>query len=136
MNVLASPYETSVAIWTDLYEPAAGGEPVWEFGPPRAQGIDGAVTASRAARIGGCAATSNVPAPVFRQGRRVYDPPPPPEVRRRAAEQLERFHDGIKRFVNPPERPVGLERSLHERKRELIHRARGRGGDGDEETEG
>jgi nicotinate phosphoribosyltransferase len=39
---------------------AAKGEPVLEFGLRRAQGIDGAVTASRAAFVGGCSATSNV----------------------------------------------------------------------------
>ena len=39
---------------------AVRGEPVLEFGLRRAQGIDGALAAARAAYVGGCAATSNL----------------------------------------------------------------------------
>lgn len=39
---------------------AAAGDPVIEFGLRRAQGIDGGLTASRAAYVGGCESTSNV----------------------------------------------------------------------------
>jgi nicotinate phosphoribosyltransferase len=39
---------------------AAQGDPVLEFGLRRAQGVDGGISATRAAYIGGCAATSDV----------------------------------------------------------------------------
>lgn len=53
-------FQTLIATKAARVCEAARGEPVLEFGLRRAQGPDGAVMASRAAFIGGCAATSNV----------------------------------------------------------------------------
>ncbi|HYU30593.1 MAG TPA: nicotinate phosphoribosyltransferase [Thermoanaerobaculia bacterium] len=63
--------------------------------------------------------------PIFRQGRRVYDPPPLQDVRARTLAQLDHFHPGIKRFVNPHQYPVGLELGLFDLKTRLILEARG-----------
>jgi nicotinate phosphoribosyltransferase len=53
-------FQTLIATKAARVCQAAAGDPVLEFGLRRAQGIDGAMAASRAAHIGGCAATSNV----------------------------------------------------------------------------
>lgn len=63
--------------------------------------------------------------PVYRRGKRVYDPPPLTASRERRAQELARFHAGIKRLVNPHAYPVGLEEALHHRKTRMIAEARG-----------
>lgn len=53
-------FQTLIASKAALIRQAAGDDKVSEFGLRRAQGIDGGLSASRAAFIGGCNSTSNV----------------------------------------------------------------------------
>jgi nicotinate phosphoribosyltransferase len=65
--------------------------------------------------------------PVARDGRIVLPSPELREIRDRAAAQLDMFHSGVRRLVNPHTYPVGLEQNLHELKTRLILEARGGG---------
>ncbi len=53
-------FQTLIATKAARMNLATQGQPILEFGLRRAQGIDGAMAASRAAYIGGCTSTSNV----------------------------------------------------------------------------
>lgn len=63
--------------------------------------------------------------PIFRQGRRIYQLPHLDDVRERRRRQLTMFHEGVKRFVNPHQYPVGLEQQLFDLKTQLVLAARG-----------
>lgn len=63
--------------------------------------------------------------PIFRKGERVYELPSIEAIRARRQSQLDRFHPGVKRFVNPHRYPVGLEKRLFDLKTRLVLQARG-----------
>ncbi len=58
--------------------------------------------------------------PVFRQGRRVLDLPTLAESRAHARREVLGLDPTIRRFLNPHTYPVGLEKSLHDHRTQLI----------------
>ncbi|HEX5715528.1 MAG TPA: nicotinate phosphoribosyltransferase [Thermoanaerobaculia bacterium] len=96
-----------------------------ELGAPAAPTIVDPGDLTRRKEIPEATEHTDLLVPVFRQGRRVYEPPPLREVRQRTADQLAGFHGGVKRFANPHRYPVGLERGLFDLKTHLILQARG-----------
>jgi nicotinate phosphoribosyltransferase len=80
---------------------------------------------TRRKRLPEGALASDLLVPVFRSGRRVYDVPSATAARSNALAQLNGFHAGIKRFVNPHIYPVGLERGLFDFKTQLVLQTRG-----------
>lgn len=62
--------------------------------------------------------------PIFRNGELVYDLPSLNAIRERTQVELGKFPVGIKRFLNPHEYVVGMEKSLYDLKVELIHNIR------------
>lgn len=63
--------------------------------------------------------------PIFRSGKLVYDAPRSAKIKEHARSQLNHFHAGIKRLINAHVYPVGLEKSLHDMRTELVLQARG-----------
>jgi nicotinate phosphoribosyltransferase len=64
--------------------------------------------------------------PIFRGGHLVYTSPSIHEIRAQTQQELQRFNIGIKRFLNPHQYVVGLEKSLYDLKIDLIKQIRGR----------
>jgi nicotinate phosphoribosyltransferase len=68
--------------------------------------------------------TEDLLVPVFRAGRRVYDPPSASAARTRARAELGRLPSWSRRLQNPHEYPVGLEAGLAEHRNRLVLAAR------------
>jgi nicotinate phosphoribosyltransferase len=62
--------------------------------------------------------------PIFREGKLVYSLPSLQDIRENTKKELSLFHEGIKRFINPHQYPVGMEKSLYDIKVELIKHVR------------
>lgn len=74
--------------------------------------------------IGGDTPYEDLLVPMFRQGKCVYESPDIHTIRQKAQDCLDKFHAGVKRFDNPHQYPVGIEKSLFELKTKLILQAR------------
>lgn len=62
---------------------------------------------------------------IFKAGKLVYKYPGYQATRNFVIEQMEGFHAGVKRLMNPHQYPVGLEKGLHQLKTDLILKERG-----------
>jgi nicotinate phosphoribosyltransferase len=62
--------------------------------------------------------------PIFRKGKLVYDIPTLASIREKTLRELDQFPVGIKRFMNPHQYVVGMEKSLYDLKIELIKNIR------------
>ena len=62
--------------------------------------------------------------PIFKQGELVYSSPDVHEVRAKVREEMQMLDKTVKRFVNPHSYVVGLEKSLHHLKTDLILKLR------------
>ena len=71
--------------------------------------------------------SSDLLVPVFRQGQLVYELPSLEEIRHRRMVELRNVADATKRFDNPDEYRVGLEKSLYRQRENLILEHRGVG---------
>jgi len=94
-----------------------------ESGEPAERTLVDIKDPTRRKRIPDDAEAEELLEPIFRAGRRVAELPSLEESQARAKRELDAFHPGIRRFINPHEYPVGLERGLHQLRTRLIEEA-------------
>jgi nicotinate phosphoribosyltransferase len=75
-------------------------------------------------RIAGNLKSHDLLVPIFRAGNLVCERPSISQSRSLAQRELEHFHPGVKRLLNPHIYPTGLELGLHESKARLMREAR------------
>lgn len=75
---------------------------------------------TRFKKLGANLVNQDLLVPIFRQGKRVYDCPPLAKIRAKTMKELDAFDVGIKRFINPHQYVVGMEKSIYDLKVALI----------------
>ncbi len=68
--------------------------------------------------------SQNLLVPIFREGKLVYKLPTLQEIQKNTQKELSYFHPGIKRFLNPHQYVVGMEKWLYDLKIDLIKKIR------------
>jgi nicotinate phosphoribosyltransferase len=100
-----------------IYDTASGGAPSHTIIDP--------LDMTRQRSFGEDVEHTDLLVPVFRGGAPVGEPVDIHQSRARALAQIASLHPGIRRFDNPHQYPVGLEKGLHELRTNLILEARG-----------
>lgn len=100
-----------------IYDTASGGAPSHTIIDP--------LDMTRQRTFDGDVEHTDLLVPVFRGGAPVGEPVDIHKSRARALAQIASLHPGIRRFDNPHQYPVGLEKGLHQLRTNLILEARG-----------
>jgi len=82
--------------------------------------------ATRSKQLGEDTKSYDLLVPIFRKGKCVYEKPALKKIRDQVQKNLKQFHEGIKRFLNPHQYVVGMEKSLYDKKIQLIQKVRKR----------
>lgn len=79
---------------------------------------------TRQKNVGADVKHKNLLESIFEKGVLRYKSPSIDQIKTHAKEELDSLHSSIKRFANPHEYPVGLEKNLHQLKTDLILKLR------------
>lgn len=94
--------------------------------PPLAPEIVDPIDPTRLRQVANETKYKDLLVPIFRDGKCVYQSPPLQEIRAHTLAELEHFAPAVRRFLYPEPYFVGLEKSVYNRKLELIESLRGR----------
>jgi len=75
---------------------------------------------TRQKKIGDTTSFRDLLVPIFRKGKLIYQMPNIKETKKFVISELDTLHRSIKRFTNPHQYPVGLDKKLYDLKTELI----------------